>query len=185
MMNWKLVVGIFVLFILFIAGLFFVQSRWRLSGVVADCARIVENDVAGLSAVVAGDAGLCEKITSKTARTVCLASVKKSSEECAGLESGYGEFCEAVAANDISKCRDDAECRALVSGNEAECESIGLEEGVLFCKAWVRKDVEFLRSRIDGCRDEAYAVIAVHDQKERLCKKIGNDVLRENCLKAV
>lgn len=183
-MMWKILGGVVVV-VFVVVGINLLLTRWSVGVLETECVRSVENDVLGVSAVTAGNVGLCDGMTYSPARQICRASIKKSVEECVGLVSGYKEFCEALALGDVGRCGGEPECVALVSGVEVECEKIAARADVSFCKARVRKDVEFLKSRVDSCRDEAYALLAVRGQKERFCKKIGDSELRESCLQAV
>lgn len=135
-----------------------------------------------------GDSKYCKKIESE-AQKFCIAKLNKDLSVCETIPAEAKQNCIATITKNSALCAENNyECLAETTGNPEHCNQLNdTQEVIQECIAFTTLNEEFFLKDIDKqeCKDAAYSTSALSTSDIKLCEKIQNPAMKENCINAL
>ncbi len=133
-----------------------------------------------VQAARSNDQSLCGQ-QSATMMLLCVARISQDARVCEEAESDIKQACLALAANDKAQCpADDPLCKALLDDLQA-CKVMNLRR--FACEEALAGNTKYAGSAKmeEDCKQLAIYALAIESRDKRNCRKIRNEVLRDEC----
>ncbi len=134
-----------------------------------------------VQAVRSNDPALCAQQTAVMMK-LCMARISKDSRVCDAAEPDIKPACLALAADDKAQCpAGDFLCKALLGDMQA-CREMDLVR--FACEKALAGNTDYAGSERmeEDCKQLAVHIIALESGDKRNCRKIRNEILREECM---
>jgi hypothetical protein len=133
-----------------------------------------------VQAARSNDPALCAQQTAVMMK-LCMARISQDARICDSAEPDIKQGCLALAADDKAQCpADDFLCKALLGDLQA-CKEMNLRR--FACEEALAGNTGYAGSvkMEEDCKELAVYTIALESEDRRNCRKIRNEILRDEC----
>ncbi|MEM2915889.1 MAG: hypothetical protein QXT19_00820 [Candidatus Woesearchaeota archaeon] len=155
-------------------------SEVEMQSFVNACIQESSSFVRFVEATKSNDTTLCGQQTVVMMK-LCMAHISKDTRVCDSVEPDIKQSCLALATDDRTQCpADDLLCKAVLGDLQA-CKKMNLKR--FACEETLVGNTGYAGLRMEeDCKQLAVYTIALESEDKRNCRKISNEVLREECI---